>query len=244
MMNKINEKKEFDHFQDFANEWWLPEGKFKILHSITPLRINYIINNVKNWHTNKNRKIASPLNLDILDLGCGGGLTCEPLARLGANVTGVDFIKKNIEIAKLHALKSNLDIKYIKQDLSSLNLNKKFDVILLLEVIEHLENWKKIIIKSIKYLKPKGRIIFSSINRTILSKIFAIFLTEQILHWVPKNTHTYNKLIKPEELILFIEKNKMKTVNTTGLFFNPITREWSFAKNRMEINYFCTAEKI
>ncbi len=244
MINKINENKEFDHFQDLANEWWHPEGKFKILHTITPLRINYIKKNVKNYQKNKNIKNIPFFNLDILDLGCGGGLICEPLCRLGANVTGVDFVTKNIKVAKQHALKSNLDIEYFKQDLSSLNLKKKYDVILLLEVIEHLDNWKKIITRSLKYLKPKGRIIFSSINRTITSKIFAIFLTEQILHWIPKKTHTYNKLVKPEELILFIEKNKMKTINTTGLFFNPITREWSLNNKKMKINYFCTAEKI
>ena len=212
MINKINKNKEFDHFQDLANEWWLPEGKFKILHTITPLRIKYIKKIVKNYHKNKDKKNIPFLNLDILDLGCGGGLICESLCRLGANVTGVDFVTKNIEIARQHALKSNLEIEYYKQDLSSLDLKKKYDVILLLEVIEHLDNWKQIITKSIKYLKPRGRIIFSSINRTILSKIFAIFLTEQILHWIPKKTHTYSKLVKPEELILFIEKNKMKTI--------------------------------
>ena len=184
------------------------------------------------------------INIDILDLGCGGGLVCEPLTRLGANVTGVDFVKENIEIAKKHAIKSNLNIQYIKQNLSSLHLNKKYDVILLLEVIEHIDNWKKIISKSIKHLKPKGRMVFSSINRTILSKILAIFLAEQILYWVPKKTHTYSKLIKPEELMSFIENNKMKTIDITGLVFNPIIWEWSLNKNKTQINYFFTAEKI
>ena len=243
MINKFNENKEFNHFQDLSNQWWDAEGKFKILHSITPLRIYYIKKNVINRHKIKDKK--KPLcNLDILDLGCGGGLACEPLARLGANVTGVDFIKKNIEVAKQHATKSNLNIQYTKNNLSSLNLKKKYDLILLLEVIEHLDNWKKTISKSRTLLKPKGRMIFSSINRTILSKILAIFLTEQILGWVPKNTHTYSKLIKPEELKSFIEKNKMKTIDITGLVFNPIIREWSLNKNKTRINYFLTAEKI
>ena len=241
MMNKINNK-EFNHFQYLSNQWWDAEGKFKILHSITPLRIYYIKNNVINRHKIKDKK--KPLcNLDILDLGCGGGLVCEPLARLGANVAGIDFVTKNIEVARQHAIKSNLNIQYTKQNLSSLNIRKKYDVILLLEVIEHLDNWKKIISKSIKYLKPKGRIILSSINRTILSKIIAIFLAEQILYWVPKKTHTYSKLVKPEELMSFIENNKMKTIDITGLVFNPINREWSLNKNKTKINYFFTAEK-
>ena len=243
MMNKIKENKEFNHFQDLSNQWWNPEGKFKILHSITPLRIYYIKKNVINRYKIKDKK--KPLfNLDILDLGCGGGLVCEPLTRLGAKVTGVDFVTKNIEVARQHAIKSNLNIQYTKQNLSSFHLKKKYDVILLLEVIEHLDNWKKIISKNIKLLKPKGRMIFSSINRTILSKILAIFLTEQILCWVPKKTHTYSKLIKPEELMSFIENNKMKTIDITGLVFNPIIREWSLNKNKTKINYFFTAEKI
>ena len=185
MINKINGNKEFDHFKDLSNQWWIPQGQFKILHSITPLRIYYIKKNVINCLKIKDKK--KPLcNLDILDLGCGGGLVCEPLARLGANVAGIDFVTKNIEVARQHAIKSNLNIKYTKQNLSSLNIKKKYDVILLLEVIEHLDNWKKIISKSIKYLKPTGRMIFSSINRTILSRILAIFIAEQILGWVPK----------------------------------------------------------
>ena len=243
MINKINKNKELNHFQDLSNQWWNAEGKFKILHSITPLRIYYIKKNVIYRHKIKNKK--KPLcNLDILDLGCGGGLVCEPLARLGANVAGIDFVTKNIEVARQHAIKSNLNIQYTKQNLSSLNIRKKYDVILLLEVIEHLDNWKKIISKSIKYLKPKGRMIFSSINRTILSKIIAIFLAEQILCWVPKNTHTYSKLVKPEELMDCIENNKMKTIDITGLVFNPIIKEWSLNKNKTKINYFFTAEKI
>ena len=243
MINKINENKEFNHFHDLSNQWWNPEGKFKILHSITPLRIYYIKKNIINCHKIKDKKKPFS-NLDILDLGCGGGLVCEPLSRLGANVTGVDFVKKNIEVAKRHAIKSKLNIEYIKQNLSSLRLKKKYDVIILLEVIEHLDNWQKIISKCIKFLKPKGRMIFSSINRTILSKILAIFIAEQILCWVPKKTHSYDKLIKPEELISFMENNKMKSIDITGLVFNPIVREWSFNKNNTKINYFFTSEKI
>ena len=239
MMNKINENSEFNHFKELANQWWLQNGKFKILHEITPLRIEYIKKSIK---TKKNRNILN--NLEILDLGCGGGLICEPLARLGAKVTGIDFIKQNIDIAKKHATKSNLKIVYFKQDLTSLKLDQKYDLILLFEVIEHIEHWKKIIKKCKKYLKSDGKIIFSTINRTLLSKIFAIYFSENILKWVPKKTHIYNKLIKPEELIDFLKEINMNTVDVTGLVYNPIIREWKLKKNLTKINYFCTAENI
>ena len=244
MINKIDKNSEFDHFQHLSNEWWLENGKFKILHSLTPLRIKYIKNNAGLSLKNLIKKKNIFKGLDILDLGCGGGLICEPLAKLGGNITGVDFIKKNIEVAKKHAKVSQLNITYINQDLFSINFKKKFDIILMLEVIEHINNWQDIIIKIQKYLKPKGKIIFSTINRTPLSKIFAISLAENILKWIPKNTHHYEKFVKPEELTTFLRKKKMKVINITGLFFNPILREWTFSKKIIHINYFCTAEKI
>jgi len=232
MRRKINKNVEFDHFQELSNEWWDSNGKFKVLHTLTPLRIKYI----------KNNKTLN--GLEILDLGCGGGLVCEPLARLGANVTGIDFVKKNIETAKHHAKISKLDITYINQDLLSIKLNRQFDIILMLEVIEHLNNWKSAVNKILRHLKPSGKIIFSTINRTFHSRIFAIFFAEEVIKWIPKKTHNYLKLVRPKELISFLEKNNMKVLDTTGLIFNPILREWFLNKKMTRINYFCTAQKI
>ena len=245
MIKKIVKNSEFNHFNDLSNEWWHPNGQFKILHTLTPLRIKYIKDNLDlsiNNSNKKNKKILK--DLDILDLGCGGGLVCEPLARLGANITGIDFVNNNIEVAKKHAKISNLNIKYIYQDLNSLNLKNKFDLILLLELIEHINNWKNIVIKIIKNLKPEGRIIFSTINRNILSNLFAIFIAEDILKLIPKNTHQYNKLVKTEELTSFLKKNNMKILDISGLFFNPLFREWTINKKMDQINYFCVAQKI
>ena len=233
MSKKKSKNQEYNNFASIAKEWWEPDGKFKILHKILPIRIEYILNKIDY------NKIK---NLEILDLGCGGGLTCEPLARLGASVTGIDFVKENIKIAKNHAIQSNLNISYIHNDLDSISIKKKYDLILILEVLEHLDNWALLIKKIKKNLKPRGKVVFSTINKTQLAKITSIFIAEYILNWVPKNTHDYNKLIKPKDLIKVLKKNNFKIKNIAGMNFNPLTQEWSLSKNFYPINYFCTAE--
>ena len=235
-MNIKNLKnQEYQNFTNLAQEWWDPDGKFKILHQILPLRMRYILDNI-----DKNDDIN---NLNVLDLGCGGGLTSESLARLGADVTGIDFIKKNIEVAKKHAFISKLKINYLNKDLEKIKLTQKYDLILLLEVIEHLEDWPSLIKKISQSLKPKGKLIISTINKTILSKIFAIQIAENILGWVPKNTHTYKKFINPEELKRILKNNDLLFLNIMGMNYNPILREWKLNKNSYFINYFCTFEK-
>ena len=180
-------------------------------------------------------------DLEILDLGCGGGLTCEPLARLKAKVTGVDFVQQNIEVAKNHAIISELKINYIHDDIDSIKIKKKYDIILLLEILEHLDNWRSLIPKIKNILKPNGLLIISSINKTSLSKIFAIFLAENILKWVPKNTHDYDKFITPNELSNILYENNFNILDTTGMNFNPFSRQWKLNNNIYPINYFCTA---
>jgi len=233
MSNKSSKNKEFNHFSKIAKEWWLPNGKFKILHEITPLRIKYILKMINQ------KKIK---DLKILDLGCGGGLTCEPLARLKAKVTGIDFVQQNIEVAKNHAIISKLKINYIHDDLDSLKIKKKFDIILLLEILEHLDNWKSTIPKIKNILKPEGLLIISSINKTSLSKIFAIFLAENILKWIPKNTHDYDKFIAPNELSEILCENNFNVLDTTGINYNPLSKQWKLNKNIYPINYFSTAK--
>jgi 2-polyprenyl-6-hydroxyphenyl methylase/3-demethylubiquinone-9 3-methyltransferase len=233
MNKKTTKKQEFLNFSQIAKEWWDPEGEFKILHQILPIRMEYIVKNIGR----NNIK-----NLEILDLGCGGGLTCEALARLNAKVTGIDFVKENIEIAKNHAIKSKLKINYINEDIDLINFKKKYDAILLLEVIEHLDDWQKLINKIKKNLKPGGLLILSTINRTKLSKIFAIFVAENILKWVPKNTHDYNKLVTPIELKKSLIENNFKIKNINGINFNLLIREWELSDKKFYINYFCTAK--
>ena len=235
MNKKKSKKQEYNNFSSIAEEWWKPDGKFKILHKILPIRIEYILNKIDN------NKIK---NLEILDLGCGGGLTCEPLARLGASVTGVDFVEENIKVAKNHAIQSKLSISYFHNDIDYIAIKKKYDLILVLEVLEHLDNWELLIKRIKKNLKPRGKIVFSTINKTQLAKITSIFIAEYILNWIPKNTHDYNKLIKPKDLIQVLKKNNFKINNIEGMNFNPLTHEWNLSKNFYPINYFCTAELI
>ena len=158
MINNIKKDREFNNFSKIANEWWVRNGKFKILHQITPLRMEYIIKNTEDLNIKK---------CNILDLGCGGGLVCEPLARLNAKVTGIDFIEENIKIAKNHAKLSNLKINYFFKNINSLKIKKKFDIILLLEVLEHLENWENLIYNIKSLLNKNGYLIISTINRNL-----------------------------------------------------------------------------
>ena len=234
-MNTRSKLSEFEHFTKLADQWWSESGKFKILHDLQPLRVQYIINQI--WPKKINK-------LKILDLGCGGGLVCEPLAKLGANVTGVDFVKQNIEAAKIHAMKNKLKINYIHKDVNDIKLKSSYDVIIAYEVLEHLKDWPDLIKKIKTLLKANGKLIISTINRNFFSKIIAIYFAEKILKWIPEDTHDYNKFIKPKELETVLQRENFKVNNFTGLVFNPIENIWKLNANKTKINYFCSAKLI
>ena len=234
MMNIKSKNEEFALFNQLSDEWWNENGKFKILHQIKSHRMSYILDQINN------RNIR---NLKILDVGCGGGIICEPLARLGAKVTGIDFAPNNIKAAKIHSKKNKLKINYINKDIEKSKLDEKFDIILMFEVLEHLDNWKKTIKNIKKNLNKDGMVIISTINRNLISKLFAINLAENILNWIPKGTHDYNKLIKPEELKNTLSKENFQFNNIKGLIFDPLSNEWKLSKNYI-INYFCGANLI
>ncbi|PPR49977.1 MAG: Ubiquinone biosynthesis O-methyltransferase [Alphaproteobacteria bacterium MarineAlpha5_Bin5] len=235
MMNTRSKLSEFEHFTKLADQWWSESGKFKILHDLQPLRVQYIIDQI--WPKKINK-------LKILDLGCGGGLVCEPLAKLGANVTGVDFVKQNIEAAKIHAMKNKLKINYIHKDVNDIKLKSSYDVIIAYEVLEHLKDWPDLIKKIKTLLKANGKLIISTINRNFFSKIIAIYFAEKILKWIPEDTHDYNKFIKPKELETVLQRENFKVNNFTGLVFNPIENIWKLNANKTKINYFCSAKLI
>ena len=242
MKNNTLDKKEIEKFSKISEEWWNPTGKFKPLHKFNPIRIKYIKNNLINDFTLKNKK--KPLEgLKILDIGCGGGLLSEPLARLGAKVTGIDPIKRNIEIAKLHLKKSKLNIKYYNFSPEKFISNVKYDVILNMEIVEHVDNVNFFINQSTKFLKTSGIMFIATLNQTLKSYIFAILGAEYILRWLPIGTHDWQKFVKPDELIKICKKNSLSLKNIDGISFNPIIDKWNVSSDK-SVNYIAKFKKV
>ena len=241
MSTTIN-KEEIQKFSRLADEWWDVNGKFKPLHMFNPIRIEYILENIKKHFKIGNNKNNTLTGLKILDIGCGGGLISEPMARLGAKVTGIDASEKNINIAKLHSEQSNLNINYIKIAPENLNEIEKFDVILNLEIVEHVDNVNLYIKSCYKLLKKNGLMFTATLNRSFTSYIKAIIGAEYILRWLPIGTHDWNKFIKPEELEKFLSQEKFSTLDIKGLKFNPFLKKWSKSKD-LSVNYIISSFK-
>jgi 2-polyprenyl-6-hydroxyphenyl methylase / 3-demethylubiquinone-9 3-methyltransferase len=240
-MNTIN-KKEIEKFSKIANEWWNPNGKFKPLHKFNPVRIKYIKENIiKNF--NLKRKDNPLKNIDILDIGCGGGLLSEPMHRLGANVIGIDASIKNIDIAKFHAKKNNLKINYICASPETLKTKKKFDVILNMEIVEHVDDINFFIEKSSDLLKKNGLMFVATLNKTLKSYIFAIVGAEYILKWLPIGTHDWDKFVKPENLIKIGKLNNLDLNKVDGMKFDLITDKWTVSSDK-SVNYIIEFKKV
>ena len=241
MKNNTLDKKEIEKFSKIAEEWWNPTGKFKPLHKFNPIRIKYIKDNLIIDFDLKNKK--KPLQgLKILDIGCGGGLLSEPLARLGAKVTGIDPIKRNIEIAKHHLKKSKLNVKYYNFSPERFKSNNKYDVILNMEIVEHVQNVDLFIKQSSKFLKKSGTMFIATLNQTLKSYLFAIIGAEYILKWLPIGTHDWQKFIKPDDLIRICKKNSLNLKNIDGMSFNPIIDKWNISNDR-SVNYIAKFKK-
>ena len=241
MKNNTLDKKEIEKFSKIAEEWWNPTGKFKPLHKFNPIRIKYIKDNLINDFNLKNKK--KPLQgLKILDIGCGGGLLSEPLARLGAKVTGIDPIKRNIEIAKHHLKKSKVNVKYYNFSPEKFKSTSKYDVILNMEIVEHVENVELFIKQSSKFLKKSGTMFIATLNQTLKSYLFAIVGAEYILKWLPIGTHDWQKFIKPDDLIRICKKNSLNLKNIDGMSFNPIIDKWNISNDR-SVNYITKFKK-
>mgnify|MGYP001168261451 CR=1 FL=1 len=241
MSTTIN-KEEIQKFSKLADEWWDVNGKFKPLHMFNPIRIEYITENIKKYYKIKSNKSNSLEGLKILDIGCGGGLISEPMARLGAKVTGIDASEKNIEVAKLHSKKSNLQINYLSCSPENLNDLNEYDVILNLEIVEHVENVNFYINSCYKLLKNKGLMFTATLNRTLTSYIKAIIGAEYILRWLPIGTHDWNKFIKPEELEKTLSQQKFLTVDISGMKFNPFSKKWKISSD-LSVNYIISSFK-
>jgi len=241
MTTTIN-REEIQKFSDLADEWWDVNGKFKPLHMFNPIRIEYITEKIKQEFNLINRNNNFLKDLKILDIGCGGGLISEPLARLGGEVTGIDASEKNIKVAKLHSKKNNLNINYLNKSPEQLNNSEKFDIVLNLEVVEHVENVDLYIKSCSNLLKKNGIMFTATLNRTIVSYIKAIVGAEYILRWLPIGTHDWNKFIKPEELEKKLSSANFSTIDVKGLEFNPLFNKWKKSDN-LSVNYIICSKR-
>ena len=216
------------------NHWWNIKGNYKILHKINPLRLEFILNNFDKSIRKK----------DVLDIGCGGGLISELLAKKNANVTGIDENIYNIKQAREHVKMSSIKIDYKNQSLDTFykKNKKKYDLILCLEVLEHVNDVKKTLDKISELMKPGGTLILSTINRNLKSLLFAKIFGEYVLNWIPVGTHQFEKFLKPEEIVEFLKLKKIEIKNIKGMEFNPFSNNWLLTDNT-NINYFIVGKK-
>ena len=238
--NQTDDLREINKFSEMASEWWDPNGKFAPLHKFNPIRQEYLVDKIKNHFSILPNGSYPFKNLTLLDVGCGGGLIAEPMTRLGAKVTGIDASEKNINVAKFHAEQMNLKIKYLCS--TPEKLNEQFDVILCLEIIEHVADVDLFIKSCTKLLKKNGVIFFATLNRTAKSFLFAIVGAEYILNWLPKGTHDWNKFLKPNEIISPASDYQLSLKETVGFKFNIFLREWQKSRDT-DVNYTVSFKK-
>ena len=234
-------KKEIDKFSKLADEWWDPEGKFKPLHNFNPVRLKYIKDTIIEKFGNKSKKL--PLkDIKILDIGGGGGLLSEPLSRLGAKVTGIDASDRNIKIAKMHSEKSKLDIDYYCSSPDKFVPKEKFDVVLNMEIVEHVENVDFFLFKSSELLRKNGLMFIATLNKTLKSFVFAIIGAEYILKWLPIGTHDWSKFLKPGDLIQICKNNSLNLNSLVGVKFDILKNEWTVSEDS-SVNYLAQFSK-
>ncbi len=280
---------EVEKFSKIAEEWWDENGKFKPLHRFNPVRLNFISSQIRQYFCTKNpssdeenQQLQPFLNLNILDIGCGGGLVCEPMARLGARVVGIDAAQKNVEVAKLHAKKMGLEIDYrnlLAEDLvdeltssksdnqgfvnnekllnqeregseefvnetsqSFQDLPKNFQVVLALEVIEHVANVESFVEACSKLVAPGGLLFIATINRSLKALLTAKFAAEYVLKWLPAGTHDWNKFLKPSEIEVFASKNSLEIKLLKGFSYQIFTNSWKESED-LSVNYCAVFQK-
>ncbi|MDB5793407.1 MAG: ubiG [Massilia sp.] len=234
---------ELAKFVAMADEWWDPKGKFKPLHKFNPVRLAYIREHLL-AHFGRDATAMRPFEgLTILDVGCGGGLLCEPLTRLGATVTGIDAAERNITIANLHAEKSGLDIDYRATTSEALvATGATYDLVLNMEVVEHVDNVPLYMKSCADLVKPGGLTLTATLNRTLRARLLAVIAAEQVLRWLPKGTHDWNKFLTPDEIKTLLTRNGLKVTAETGVVFHPLADEWRKSRD-MAINYMIMAER-
>ncbi len=233
------DKTEIEKFSRLSKDWWNPNGKFKPLHLFNPARIKFIKEKlISHFALDSDSKI--PLkNLKVLDIGCGGGLLCEPLNRLGAQITGIDASRDNIEVAKLHSKEMNLSIEYMHSSPENLNFKSEFDVILNMEIVEHVPNVELFIQNCSRLIKKNGIMFVATINKNLKSYLFAILGAEYILRWLPIGTHDWDRFLTPQDLETIVQKNNFLTDEIVGMKFNMFSKEW-YKSDDFSVNYIAT----
>lgn len=225
---------EIDKFSSVASRWWDADGEFKPLHLINPLRVNYI-------ETQSNGLFAKK----VIDVGCGGGLLSEAMAKLGAEVTGLDMSTEALEVARLHALDSGLRIDYQQNTAEAFAEQHagQFDVVTCLEMLEHVPDPEAVIAACAKLVKPGGELFFSTLNRNLKSRLLGVVAAEYVLRWVPKGTHDYQRFIKPSELLAMAERHAIRASDMTGLHYNPLSRQFFLSNRNVDVNYIVYCKK-
>ena len=231
-------------FEAMAAEWWDAKGKFKPLHMLNPCRLDYITRQIA-AEFNRDLSQDKPFEgLRILDIGCGGGLLSEPMARLGATVVGADAAERNIPVARVHAEQSGLTIDYRHTTAEAIaEAGEQFDAVLNMEVVEHVADPQEFLTVCQTLVKPGGIMICSTLNRNAKSFAAAIIGAEYVMRWLPKGTHEWNKFITPDELFSMLEKGGLSPVDRKGFVFNPITWNWSISDRDLSVNYVTTSQK-
>ncbi|MBO21873.1 MAG: bifunctional 3-demethylubiquinol 3-O-methyltransferase/2-polyprenyl-6-hydroxyphenol methylase [Rhodospirillaceae bacterium] len=229
---------ELEKFRRMAAEWWDPAGKFKPLHQFNPVRLEYIRDRACEHFGRDRHAMRSLEGLSLLDVGCGGGLLCEPMARLGATVTGIDAVARNIEIASVHAAESGLNIDYraiTAEDL--LADGERFDMVLNMEVVEHVADPAAFLAVCARLVAPGGLTFAATLNRTPKAFALAIVGAEYVMRWLPRGTHDWRKFVKPSELVSGLEAGGIEMIELTGVVFNPLTGSWSRNRSDIDVNY-------
>lgn len=237
------DQSEVDRFSAMAAEWWSPTGKFRPLHKFNPVRLDYIRSRAcENF--GRDVKAHRPLEgLRVLDIGCGGGLLSEPMARMGADVVGADPSEKNIGIASTHARENNVTVDYRAVTAEQLlAAGETFDIVLNMEVVEHVADVDLFVTTCAKMVRPGGLMFAATINRTLKARALAIFAAENILRWLPRGTHQYEKLVRPDELEKPIMAEGMSIIHRTGVFYNVLQDRWNLSPD-MDVNYMLLAKR-
>ncbi|MEN3378978.1 MAG: 2-polyprenyl-6-hydroxyphenyl methylase / 3-demethylubiquinone-9 3-methyltransferase [Hyphomicrobiales bacterium] len=237
------DESEVARFSAMAEEWWDPRGKMAVLHKFNPIRLGYIRDAACKTFDRNPKQLDCLKGLRILDIGCGGGVLSEPLARLGASVVGADPATRNIAVAKLHAEQSGVAVDYRATTAEALAAaGERFDIVLAMEVVEHVADVKLFVARCAEMVQPGGLMIAATINRTLKSFALAIVGAEYVLRWLPRGTHQWDKFVTPDELEIAMERSGLRTTDERGVIYNPLTDRWSLSRD-IDVNYMVLAEK-